>query len=101
MTPDAYLSLLQAPLPSGFLFMRTAARRRRRRRATIRSVTARRSIADLPVVNVKTMGNRFGDATWRTRLSADLLGLFAGAGAAAGGDRVVRRDGAGRRAAHA
>jgi len=29
------------------------------------------------VVNVKTMGNRFGDATWRTRLSADLLTLFA------------------------
>jgi ABC-type antimicrobial peptide transport system permease subunit len=23
------------------------------------------------------MGNRFGDATWRTRLSADLLALFA------------------------
>jgi ABC-type antimicrobial peptide transport system permease subunit len=28
-------------------------------------------------VNVKTMGNRFGEATWRTRLSADLLTLFA------------------------
>jgi len=33
--------------------------------------------AQLPVVNVKTMGNRFGEATWRTRLSADLLTLFA------------------------
>ena len=33
---------------------------------------------DLPVTNVKTMGTRFGDATWRTRLSADLLALFAG-----------------------
>ncbi len=32
---------------------------------------------DLPVTNVKTMGTRFGDATWRTRLSADLLALFA------------------------
>ena len=30
------------------------------------------------MTNVKTMGTRFGDATWRTRLSADLLALFAG-----------------------
>ena len=29
------------------------------------------------MTNVKTMGTRFGDATWRTRLSADLLALFA------------------------
>jgi predicted lysophospholipase L1 biosynthesis ABC-type transport system permease subunit len=76
MTPDAYLSFLQAPLPNGFMFIRTrgdvAATT-----GTIRSVL-RRLDADLPVVNVKTMGNRFGEATWRTRLSADLLTLFAG-----------------------
>ena len=29
------------------------------------------------MTNVKTMGTRFADATWRTRLSADLLTLFA------------------------
>jgi ABC-type antimicrobial peptide transport system permease subunit len=33
---------------------------------------------DLPVSDVKTMVMRFDDSTWRTRLSADLLGLFAG-----------------------
>jgi putative ABC transport system permease protein len=44
--------------------------------ATIRSVL-RRLDPNLPVVNVKTMGNRFGEATWRTRLSADVLTLFA------------------------
>jgi ABC-type antimicrobial peptide transport system permease subunit len=32
---------------------------------------------ELPAVNVKTMGNRFGEATWRTRVSAELLTLFA------------------------
>jgi predicted permease len=75
MMPDAYLSFQQAPLPNGFMFIRTngdiAATS-----ATIRSVL-RGLDGDLPVVNVKTMGNRFGDSTWRTRLSADLLALFA------------------------
>jgi putative ABC transport system permease protein len=75
ITPDAYLSLPQAPLPNGFMFIRT--------RSDVAATTAmirsvlRRLDADLPVVNVKTMGDRFGDATWRTRLSADLLTLFA------------------------
>ena len=33
--------------------------------------------ADLPLVDIKTMSDRFGDATWRTRVSAWLLGVFA------------------------
>ena len=33
--------------------------------------------ADPPVVDVKMMDERFGDATWRTRMSAWLLGAFA------------------------
>jgi putative ABC transport system permease protein len=32
---------------------------------------------DLPLVDIKTMDDRFGDATWRTRMSAWLLGVFA------------------------
>ena len=32
---------------------------------------------DLPLVDIKTMEERFGDATWRTRMSAWLLGVFA------------------------
>jgi putative ABC transport system permease protein len=75
MTPDAYLSFLQAPLPTGFMFIRTS-NDVVATTATIRSVL-RRLDPNLPVVNVKTMGNRFGEATWRTRLSADVLTLFA------------------------
>ena len=75
ITPDVYLAYAQAPLRDGYMFIRTrgdvAATS-----ATIRS-TLRKLDAQLPVVNVKTMGNRFGEATWRTRLSADLLTLFA------------------------
>ena len=47
------------------------------------------------------MDERFGDATWRTRMSAWLLGAFRGAGAAARGARHLQRDVAERRAAHA
>jgi putative ABC transport system permease protein len=74
--PDAYIPLRQSPRSSGFLFIRSSL-------DTPAAASAIRSVlrtidADLPVVNVKTMGSRFGEATWRTRLSADLLGLFAG-----------------------
>jgi ABC-type antimicrobial peptide transport system permease subunit len=33
--------------------------------------------SDLPVTDIKMMEERFGDATWRTRMGAWLLGLFA------------------------
>jgi putative ABC transport system permease protein len=32
---------------------------------------------DVPLIDVKMMDERFGDATWRTRISAWLLGVFA------------------------
>lgn len=75
ITPDFYLSYLQAPLPNGFMFIRT----RGDIAATSASIASvlRKLDPDLPVVNVKTMGNRFGEATWRTRLGAELLSLFA------------------------
>jgi putative ABC transport system permease protein len=72
---DAYVPLLQSWRPAGTLFVRTS--------LDLAALTPmlRKEIAaldaDLPVSRIKTMGNRFGDATWRTRLSADLLGLFA------------------------
>jgi putative ABC transport system permease protein len=75
ITPDAYLPFLQRPQRDGFMFIRT--------RGDVAATTAaiqsvlRKLDAELPVVNVKTMGNRFGESTWRTRLSADLLTLFA------------------------
>ncbi len=75
-TADAYIPLLQSWRASGILFVRS----RLDPAALIPAVRAeiRTLDRDLPVTNVKTMGTRFGDATWRTRLSADLLGLFAG-----------------------
>ena len=75
-TADAYIPLLQSSRANGILFVRSTldpAALIPAVRAEIRTLDR-----DLPVTNVKTMGTRFGDATWRTRLSADLLGLFAG-----------------------
>jgi putative ABC transport system permease protein len=72
---DAYVPLLQSWRPFGILFVRTPLA------AEALTPMLRKEIAaldaDLPVSTIKTMGNRFGDATWRTRLSADLLALFA------------------------
>jgi putative ABC transport system permease protein len=75
IAPDAYLPLAQTPMSSGFMFIRTQSDVAAAT-ASIRNVL-RALDPDLPVVNVKTMGNRFGEATWRTRLSAQLLTLFA------------------------
>ena len=75
-TADAYIPLLQSSRANGILFVRSTldpAALIPAVRAEIRTLDR-----DLPVTNVKTMGTRFGDATWRTRLSADLLALFAG-----------------------
>ena len=72
---DMYVPLLQSWRGNGILFVRSSLDPA----ALIPAV--RREIQlldrDLPVTNVKTMGTRFADATWRTRLSADLLTLFA------------------------
>ena len=75
-TADAYIPLLQSWRANGILFVRSTldpAALIPAVRGEIRALDR-----DLPVTNVKTMGTRFGDATWRTRLSADLLALFAG-----------------------
>jgi putative ABC transport system permease protein len=72
---DAYLPVLQSPRSGGILFVRSSldvAGIAPAIRAELRTLDP-----DLPVIDIKSMGRRFGDATWRTRLSADLLGVFA------------------------
>ncbi|HUP83386.1 MAG TPA: FtsX-like permease family protein, partial [Candidatus Limnocylindria bacterium] len=73
--PDVYLPLLQAPRAFGFLFVRATA-------APATIVPQIRAAVDgldpnLPLIDVKTMEMRFGEATWRQRTSAWLLGIFA------------------------
>jgi putative ABC transport system permease protein len=75
-TVDMYVPLLQSWRANGILFVRSTLDPAALIPAVRREVQS--LDRDLPVTNVKTMGARFGDATWRTRLSADLLGLFAG-----------------------
>jgi predicted permease len=73
--PDVYLPLLQAPRAFGFLFLRTAAPPEivvPQIRAAVEALDP-----DLPLIDVKTMQTRFGEATWRQRSSAWLLGIFA------------------------
>jgi predicted permease len=73
---DVYLPLPQSPRASGLIFVRSNLDTSALVPAVRRQVQA--LDPNLPVADIKTMGRRFGDATWRTRLSADLLGLFAG-----------------------
>ncbi len=71
---DVYLPLLQSGRRSGMIFVRTRASAAQALpiiRAEVRALDP-----DLPLLDVKTMGTRFGDATWRTRTSAWLLGAF-------------------------
>jgi predicted lysophospholipase L1 biosynthesis ABC-type transport system permease subunit len=73
--PDVYLPLLQSMRSGGLIFVRS--------RAALEGLisTLRREVQamdpDLPLIDVKTMSGRFGEATWRTRMSAWLLGAFA------------------------
>jgi putative ABC transport system permease protein len=73
--PDAYLPFAQTPLSSGYVFIRTQSDVAATT-ATLRGVMHALD-PNLPIGQPKTMGNRFGEATWRTRLSAQLLTLFA------------------------
>jgi len=72
---DVYLPLLQSARTSGLIFVRS--------RTSPESLVAtlrqevRALDPDLPLVDIKTMEDRFDDATWRTRMSAWLLGTFA------------------------
>ena len=74
VTPDVYLPLLQSTRTMGVIFVKS--------RSTLDSLVPairqeiRAMDADLPLVDIKTMDDRFGDAIWRTRMSAWLLGVF-------------------------
>ena len=72
---DVYLPLLQSPRSGGLLFIRTRSSMDAVVSAVRTEVAALDS--DLPLIDVKRMEDRFGDATWRTRTSASLLGSFA------------------------
>ena len=73
-TPDTYIPMLQRPRAGGLLFIRTQLDPS----AIVPGL--RREVAaldrDLPVTDIKLMDARFADATWRIRLSAQLLGAF-------------------------
>jgi len=72
--PGVYLPQMQSPRSGGVIFVRT-----RTPPATLVAVIRRELAAldpDLPLVNIMMMEERFGEATWRTRISAWLLGIF-------------------------
>lgn len=75
VTPDIYLPLLQSPRTAGLIFVRSRASAASLVPALRQEVRA--LDPDLPLEDIKTMNERFGDATWRTRMSAWLLGVFA------------------------
>jgi putative ABC transport system permease protein len=75
VNPDVYLPLLQSTRTWGYIFIRSgapAATLVPGLRADVQVVDS-----DLPLTDIKMMEERFGDATWRTRMGAWLLGLFA------------------------
>jgi putative ABC transport system permease protein len=74
--PDVYIPVLQSPRSQGVFFVRS-------RVATSALVpTIRQELAsldrDLPLNDVKTMDERYGEATWRTWTISTLLSIFAG-----------------------
>jgi putative ABC transport system permease protein len=75
VTPDVYLPLLQSTRMSGYLFIRGKVSDE----VLVGAVRAELQALDpdLPLTDIKTMERRFDDATWRTRVSAWLLGSFA------------------------
>jgi putative ABC transport system permease protein len=73
--PDIYLPLLQSGRTTGIIFVRAHVSPRDLIPALRAEVHA--LDPDLPLVDLKTMDQRFDDATWRTRASAWLLGTFA------------------------
>jgi predicted permease len=75
VAPGVYLPLFQSLRTWGVIFVRS--------RAATESVvsTLRGDVQaldrDVPLTDVKMMAERFDEATWRTRASASLLGVFA------------------------
>jgi putative ABC transport system permease protein len=74
VSPDVYIPLLQSTRTLGFIFVRS------RVPAETLVKTLRHEVQaldpDLPLIDIKMMEQRYGDATWRTRMSAWLLGAF-------------------------
>jgi putative ABC transport system permease protein len=73
--PDVYLPLLQSARSMGLIFVRSRTSTDSLVQSLRRDVQA--LDPDLPLTDVKTMEQRFDDATWRTRMSAWLLSVFA------------------------
>ena len=76
VTSDVYLPLLQSPRSQGLIYLRS-----RTAAATLAPMVRREVEAldpDVPVTDLRMMEQRFGDAIWRTRMSAWLLGVFSG-----------------------
>jgi len=78
--PGVYLPQLQSIRSGGVIFVRS------RTKPSTLVAAVRTELAavdpDLPLVNIMMMHERFGESTWRTRISAWLLGLFAALGLA-------------------
>lgn len=76
--PGVYLPQLQSIRSGGVIFVRS----RTRPSALVAAVRTELAAVDpdLPLVNIMMMDERFGESTWRTRVSAWLLGLFAALG---------------------
>jgi putative ABC transport system permease protein len=73
--PDVYLPLLQSMRSNGYIFVRSrmpAASLVRVLREDLHALDP-----DLPLTDIKMMQERYSDVTWRTRVSAWLLGAFA------------------------
>jgi predicted permease len=75
-TPDVYVPLLQSYQSRMRLFVRS--RVEPAALATAIRDQVRALDPNLPLVEVKTMGERVSDAMWRTRVAAWLLSAFAG-----------------------
>ncbi len=75
VTPDVYLPLLQSMRASGAIFVRS-----RTPAASVVAIVRSDLQAlnpDLPLTDIRMMEERVDEATWRTRMSAWLLGSFA------------------------
>jgi predicted permease len=74
VAPDVYLPLLQSMRFGGYLFVKSGAPAEALVAAIRREVQA--LDPDLPLTNIRMMTERIGESTWRTRVSAWLLGVF-------------------------
>jgi predicted permease len=74
ITPDVYLPLLASPRSNGIIYLRSGLAP-----ASLAPMLRRELEAldpDLPLTDIRLMDARLGDAIWRTRMSAWLLGAF-------------------------